>query len=273
LLQKEKSIYNFSNYKEYLMSRVGHPGQRKGIKSLLAKALQCQPTYVSQVFNGNADFSAEQADIINRFFGHSRDESIFFLLLIQKNRAGTRSLKEFVQVQINELLAKRMEISERIGQSAALTQEQQSTYYSSWHFAAIHVALTVPQLRTKESIGRYLRIPVKKIAEVLKFLLETGLIQTNGLEYSTTPMQIHLGNDSHNITKHHSHWRQQALESLERAELTDLHYSTVVSLSREDALQIRERILEEIKTNQAIIKDSLEEELFAYTLDFFSMRR
>jgi hypothetical protein len=53
----------------------------------------------------------------------------------------------------------------------------------------------------------------------------------------------------------------------------DLHYSMVVSLSRHDVVRIKERILEEIKENQAIIKNSKEEELYAYTIDFFSMKR
>jgi len=269
----EKTVFDFESYKTYLNGRVGGPRQRRGIKSLMAKTLKCQPTYISQVLNGSADFSFEQAEILNRFFGHSREESVFFLLLIQKERAGTRSLQEFIQSQMSEMISKRMEISQRLGHKATLTQEQQSTYYSSWHFAAIHVALTVPELRTKESIKRYLRIPSKKVDEVLKFLLEAGLAKTDGREYLTGEVQIHLGHDSHNITKHHSHWRQQALESLDREELSDLHYSTIVSISREDVLRIKNRILEEIKANQAIIKDSPEEELFAYTADFFSMKR
>jgi uncharacterized protein (TIGR02147 family) len=268
-----KNIFEFNEYKAYLAHRVGGHRQRRGLKSLVAKTLKCQPTYVSQVLNGSADFSPEQAEVLNRFFGHSREESLFFLLLIQKNRAGTRSLKEFVQSQLDEMQTKRLVISQRLGQKAKLTQEQQATYYSSWHFAAVHVALTIPSLRTRESIVQHLRIPSKKVDEVLKFLMEAGLANTDGRMYSTTAVQIHLGNDSHNITKHHSHWRQQALESLDREELSDLHYSTILSLSREDVLRIKNRILDEIRANQAIIKDSPEEELFAYTVDFFSMKR
>jgi uncharacterized protein (TIGR02147 family) len=268
-----KTVFDFNDYKAYLAERAGGRRQRRGIRSLIAKTLKCQPTYVSQVLNGSADFSPEQAEVLNRFFGHTREESTYFLLLIQKERAGTRALKEFIQSQLDEILTRRMAISQRLGQKAGLTQEQQATYYSSWHFSAVHVALTIPSLRRREAIAHHLRISLKKVDEVLKFLVAAGLAQTNGLDYATTEVQIHLGNDSHNIVKHHSHWRQQALESLDREELSDLHYSTVVSLSRQDVFNIKNRLLEEIKAAQAIIKDSPEEELYAYTMDFFSMRR
>ena len=78
----EKTVFDFESYKTYLNGRVGGPRQRRGIKSLMAKTHKCQPTYVSQVLNGSADFSSEQAEVLNRFFGHSREESVFFLLLI-----------------------------------------------------------------------------------------------------------------------------------------------------------------------------------------------
>ncbi len=268
-----KSVFEFDHYKTYLSYRVGGPRQRRGLKSLIAQTLKCQPTYVSHVLNGNADFSPEQAEVLNRFFGHSREESAFFLLLVQKERAGTRSLKEFLRSQLDEMLSSRMVISRRIGQKASLTREQQSTYYSSWHFAAIHVALTIPKLGTRDAIADFFRIPLTKVDEVLKFLLEAELAHTNGRDYKASEFRIHLGNDSHNITKHHSHWRQQAIESLDREKTSDLHYSTIVSLSQDDVLRIKNRILEEIKANQEIVKNSPEEELFAYTVDFFSMNR
>lgn len=63
------------------------------------------------------------------------------------------------------------------------------------------------------------------------------------------------------------------MEALERETNNDLHYSAVVSLSREDAIQIKNRILDEIRDTQAIIKASKEEELYVYDIDFFSLRR
>lgn len=269
----DKQIFGFTSYKTYLQHRAGAKRQRRGVRSAMAEILKCQPTYISQVLNGDADFSPEQAEALNRFFGHTQDEALFFMLLVQKERAGTHALKQFIQKQIDEILTKRMAISQRLGQKAVFTPEQQSIYYSSWHYAAIHVALTVPSLRTIDALTKQFRVSPKKVKDVLQFLVESGLAQTNGVEYETGAVQIHLGNDSRNIVKHHSHWRQQAIESLDREEVMDLHYSTIVSLSRQDIARIKDRILEEIKADQAIIKDSKEEELYAYTIDFFSMKR
>jgi hypothetical protein len=82
-----------------------------------------------------------------------------------------------------------------------------------------------------------------------------------------------LGNDSKNILKHHTNWRLQAAESLDREELKDLHYSGVVSLSAADATKVKNIFLESIKASQSVIKDSKEEELCAVIIDFFSLKK
>lgn len=63
------------------------------------------------------------------------------------------------------------------------------------------------------------------------------------------------------------------MQSLEREELHDLHYSGVVSLSKKDALKIKDLLLESLKKNLDVIRDSNEEELYGYCIDFFNMRK
>ncbi|MGK5089056.1 DUF4423 domain-containing protein [Bdellovibrionota bacterium FG-2] len=122
-------------------------------------------------------------------------------------------------------------------------------------------------------MGRYLNIPVKRVSEILDFLVSVGLARQTEKEFEPGLAQLRIGKDSHQIIKHHTHWRLQAVEALERETNNDLHYSAVVSLSREDAIQIKNRILDEIRDTQAIIKASKEEELYVYDIDFFSLRR
>lgn len=83
--------------------------------------------------------------------------------------------------------------------------------------------------------------------------------------------KVRLTKKRNNIIKHHNNWRQQSIEALDRERLTDLHYSGVVSLSTEDALKIKNILLDNLKENIEIIKDSKEEELFCYCIDFFSL--
>jgi len=86
-------IYDFGDYKTYLHTKVGPRTTRKGIRGALARTLRCQPTYVSQVLYGRAHFSLEQAELVSDFFGHTSDERHYLILLLQKDRAGTKRLE------------------------------------------------------------------------------------------------------------------------------------------------------------------------------------
>jgi hypothetical protein len=151
--------------------------------------------------------------------------------------------------------------------------EHQSIYYSSWHFAAVHIALTIPSLRTIGSLMEALRIPKKRLEEVLEFLCLAKLVIEKNGSFIVLDKHIRIGQSSHNIIKHHTHWRQQAIESLERETANDLHYSSVISLSEADLKEVKEKILQFIQEFLQKIKSSSEEQLYGFSIDFFDLRR
>jgi uncharacterized protein (TIGR02147 family) len=269
-----QSVFDFYQYKQYLTERLGGPRSRKGLRLAVARELNCQPTFVSQVLNGSAHFSLEQAERISRFLSHTEDEREYFFLLIQKERAGTKELQEYFGGKVGELLAKRQVLTHRLGKDKALSLNDQAIYYSSWHFAAIHIAVTIPALRTREAIADFLKLPLAKVTRVLEHLIKTGLvIEADDGTFQPGLSRIRLGNDSHNIIKHHTNWRNQAVDSLDRENNFDLHYSAVLSLSSADKVKLKDMILESLKGQLAVSDASSEEELFAYCIDFFSLKK
>lgn len=115
-MKKELSIFEASDYKRYLLSKVGSPNQKKGVKSAIARALGCQPTYITHILTGHANLNLEQAEILNGFFAHSKEESQIFLLMVLRDRAGTHTLKTNFQEQINHILSNRLVLTKRLGQ-------------------------------------------------------------------------------------------------------------------------------------------------------------
>ncbi len=267
-------IFEFKSYKAYLTQHLGSIGRRKGLKSALAKAINCQPTYISQILNGNAHMSLEQAEATNSFLNHSKDESHFFMLLVQHEKAGTKPLKEYFYGQIQSCLNDRMVLTKRVGKAKTLSKVDQAEYYSSWTYAAIHVATTIPELNNPIKIADFFNLNINIVNKVLNFLENKELISKDksGL-YESGDVSIRLGNNSYNITKHHTNWRLFAIEALKNETINDLHYSGVVSLSRNDAYRIKDNLLKFIKNNIQIIKGSKEEELFCLSLDFFNMKK
>ena len=269
----EKTIFDFETYKSYLLSKVGSYRQRKGQRSLLAKAIGCQPTFVTQVLNGDFHFSLEQAEKLNRFLDHTEEECDFFFLLIQQDRAGTKGLESYFTKKIERIRSDRRVLTRRLGKESVLSVEHQNVYYSSWHYAAIHIAVALPELNTREKIAQFFRIPTKKISEVLEFLVSVGLVTKEGTQYAIGKSNIRLGNESPNIIRHHSNWRLQAIESLDRETELDLHYSGILCLNSEDRDKVKNRIFEALKDHLAISDKSAAEEICCYNIDFFSLRK
>lgn len=269
----EKSLFDFSDYKAFLRFKVGEKSARRGQKAALAEAAGCQATYISQVLNGPAQLSPEQALAVNEHFGHSKEEAHFFLLLLQRDRAGTTKLKQYYTEQIQEVLDRRLILSKRHGGQNKLSEEHRALFYSSWHYLAIYVALAIPGAQTKEALRSFFQLPMKKIAEVVEFLVESGLARQEGEHFIAEPGWIRLESGSPLMLKHHSNWRTQALLALDRDELLNLHYSAVMSLSRSDIRELKNRMLDHIKDYVATARESKEEEVYALTMDFFSLRK
>ncbi|MGZ3773654.1 MAG: TIGR02147 family protein [Pseudobdellovibrionaceae bacterium] len=269
MIIKDKSIFNFSEYKAYLKHLAGATGTRKGLRIQFAEAIRAKPAFVSQVLNGDSHLSFEQADALNSFLAHSTDEAEFFFLLLHLERAGTVSLRAYWKNKIAAVLEKRKSLTERLGRNQALSISDQNIYYSSWIYCAVHVATSIPGLQTPESISSHLKISLKKVLEVLQELVSMGLVGINEIKYVNLNNNIRLGRESHNIVRHHSNWRTLVLRSIETNSQEDLHFTGCYSLSKNDIQIIRDNLIDNLKSQLAIIKQSPEEELVALNIDFF----
>jgi len=272
-MTKQVSIFECSDYREYLQSKTGDPTLKKGVKSAMARALGCQPTYITHVLSGRANLSLEQAELANKFFAHAKDEGQVFLLMVLRDRSGTHTLKANFQEQIDAILANRLVLTKRLGQRNVLSEDQRALFYSIWYFLAAQIGLTIPGWRTQDALAKNLGLSPGKTAEILQFLCENGIAQKEGSQFVPTETLIRLGKDSHHILKHHMNWRLKAMESLEHESVTDLHYSGVVSLSQKDVVRIKNALLDQLKENLKVIADSKEEKLFGLNIDFYDLAK
>ncbi len=238
----------------------------------MASHLRCHLAYVSQVLSANAHFSAEQADSLNSFLGHGEEASDFFLLLVQRGRAGTRSLQTYYDRKIQKELDRRLVLKNRLTDKKTISREDQATYYSAWYYAAIHMGVLIPELRTAHALAHYFGISTERTANALLFLASIGLVREVKGKILPGETRIHLESDSPMISKHHTNWRIQAIESLERESFEALHYSSLIAVSQDDAPQIREILVKAIEQVRDVVKNSQNENaIYCYALDFFGL--
>lgn len=267
-------MFEFECYKEYVHARLSVlPGQGRGERSRLAASVGCHGTYVSQVLNGNAEFTLEQAEKVNRHFGHTPEESHYFLLLVQFGRAGTPTLKRYFRSQMNEIQKRELDLKNRLKATKSLSNEEQNAYYRSWYVAAIHVLLSIPKFRTREAIAQELGLSLETVTKTLNYLLRAGLAKLEEGKFSIGERSLHLARGAEMGIRHHINWRMRAIASLEEEASEDLHYSSVISLSENDLSKVKAIMVKAIEDVRALVRDSKEEVLYCYTLDLFPVRK
>ncbi|MGE3610448.1 MAG: TIGR02147 family protein [Bacteriovoracaceae bacterium] len=266
----QKTIFEYESYKLYITERIENsPGKGRGIKLKMSQYLNCQTAYISQVLNGETNFSFEQAAKLNIFFDHDKEESRYFQLLVHLKRAGNQELKDFLKSEMREILDKRLDLKHRLNVEGHLKSSDQQIYYSSWLYACVHMMSSVPELQTPLAMARHLNISKDKIMEVVTFLEETGLIVKKGSHYELGVTRIHLPKESPLIQRHHMNWRMQAIHAIDINDPKDLHYSTLFSVSHQDIPKIKEVLIKAIEECREIVRESKEEKIQSICIDFF----
>jgi uncharacterized protein (TIGR02147 family) len=265
-----KSLFSFKDYKAYLAA-VESGGTIRAFRTQVAKAAACQNAYVSQVLNGPQHFSLEQTDGIAGLLSLTLEEKSFLILLVQYARAGTSSLRQFFNEQIQQAHDQHLLLSNRLNANEAVDDRDQLTYYSEWYYSAIHVLVTIARFRTRESIAERLQLPLTTVKRATEFLLACGLLDEKKGELVTGRRRLHLPGNSPHVAKHHTNWRLQAMQSLSEVAPLDMHYSAAVTISNDDVEKIREILIQAVSRLNDTVRDSVEEDIFAFAMDFYRL--
>ncbi len=266
------ALFGYSDYRKYIADSLSRQPAQRGIKSRMAKAAGCHLAFVSQVLKGQVHFTQEHALGISDFFGHTEEESRYFLLLVLASKAGTVALRTFFNKQIEEIKKKQLNIAARIEADKIISSEDQLAYYSSWLYVAIHILTSIPQFQSRDQIARHLNLSLKQIAAPLQFLIEKNLVSESLQgKLAIRNARVHIAKDSKLLSKHHTNWRIRAIQSLDHEDDRNVHFSTVYSLSREDVFEVSKMIVNFISTLEPVFMNSAEEVAYCFNVDFFSV--
>jgi uncharacterized protein (TIGR02147 family) len=264
-------IYRYFKYRDFLKDSFPSKGMGRGSRAQLAEHLGCQPGFISLVFNEKSDFSLEHADQIANLLNLTDAEKNYFLLLVQKDRAGSVSLRKFLENQIRELQKNNSEIKTKITTSHKLSAEENLKYYQNWILTALHMCTLVPKLRNLNAMVSYLNIPIDQAKEALSVLQELGLVVQNGGDYKSTQKRIHLGEQNLALKKHHINWRMQSINAVDRLKSKNIHYTSVMSISESAFEDIKQILLGAISNTEPIIEKSKDEGVYLLNFDLFEI--
>lgn len=268
----DKSIYQYTSYREYLKDRLEEKGPRSGLKRRAAEALDVHTTFISQVVLQKAELSLDQAEKINQFLHHNEEQGDYFLDLVIFERAADKTLQERFQKKIRQKQNEKNQIKSQLKSPQELDLEVQEKFYSSHLYGLLHVLASIPEYQNRKNLVAASGQPPATTEEAIDFLLKIGVLKKQKDKIVHGPASIHLSRESRLIRQHHNNWRLSALQQLGRAQASDLHYSLVFSCSEKDAAKIQKSLLKNLQEMSQVVEASACEQAYVYCFDLFQWR-
>ncbi len=265
------SVFEFADYKSFLRKRIALSDQR-GFATRLAEASGCQRSYFSAVLNGDVHLLPDHLFGICEFMEMPDNEREYLFLVLDHNRASNLEYRRHLAKKISEKQTAWKDFKNRLKNESlpvSAPSQSQQFYYSSWLFAAIHIAVSIPRYGEMGNLVEYLGISPELAKFHLDKLQEMELVEKKGTKWIWKSGDLHLSKDSPWIAAHHANWRTQALVDIPQRKEESLHYSVVQSLSKGDMEALRSRMIEWVEEFKKKASPSKPEELVCFNLDLF----
>jgi uncharacterized protein (TIGR02147 family) len=264
------SIFEFTNYREYLTAWIDSHGDRSyGLKGKIAQSLGISSSLLSQILKSEKSFTPDQASDICDYIVMNELESDYFHLLVDKDRAGNPRYREKLDKKIKSLQQQSQKIGKRVPRTKELNDEQKAIYYSSWFYTGIRNLTAIPKFQMANSIADHLRCDPQIVVQILKFLLDNGLCKEENGHITYGPAHTHVDKESPFVNKHHQNWRFQGINTMERKKDSDIFFSSPMSISKGAAEEIRKMIPTFIQNVMKIAGPSDSETARCLNMDWF----
>jgi hypothetical protein len=265
-----KTPFESQTYRDFLRSRLEDDTQSgRGARTRLAQAMNCQLSYVSLVLSEQRELSSDQLIRAAQYYRLTQAETEYLLLLLERERSGSREAKNFYSELLRARLDGHNQMRSRMKVDQDLSESDKATYYSEPGYAAIHMLVTIPGEWTNTSISKRLKMDLQKTSQMTAFLSSRSLLKEQGGKFKPGTQYLFLSKESPLISQHHANWRLHAIEHLRSYGPRDTHLSLAVTLSQDDVEKLRTRIGEFVAEISSTIKQSKEEELMVFNLDFY----
>lgn len=259
--------FSYSDYRQFLRARAEEWGEI----TRLAKAAQCQQSYLSRAIKGDVLLTPDHLHGLCEYWELPEDEAEYLHLLLEKARASTSAYRSRVELKLAKILRERENLARRLETPRIEATEREVLYYSNWHWVAVHLCTSVPALQTESAIAQALHLPVSLVKETLLKLSEWGLVRREGRLWTHSPGNLHLPKKSPLIAQHHRHWRSKAADDSLVPDGNGLHYTQIQSMDTAAFQEIKNIILASIDRTLSVADTAISERVVAISMDVFEI--
>jgi uncharacterized protein (TIGR02147 family) len=264
-----KQLLWAEDYRVFLREYVQYPGSLRGLRKRLAESAGCQPAYFSQVLSGDSHLTPEQAEKLCAFWELPELETEYFFTLVLENRAGTTSLRSFLQRKREDI---RKQFQDESFRKPSLQKfEWAEKYYSHWIYSAVHILISVPSLQTAEDLARHLGRSLESVEMTLNELSDMKLAQCLEGRWLPLDSSLYAGDSGLHTELHHRNWRTHVTNIQGEPQPGEMRYTCVHSLSRADFLRVREMLREQIRQSRSLLEPSPSEMCACLMIDWIEI--
>jgi uncharacterized protein (TIGR02147 family) len=268
-------LYTFDSYKDYLKDIIVNNKQSRGFQSQLAKAATCQVSYLSQVLNSKTELTPDHGINIAKFLGLNKNDTEYFLCLINYSRATTITLVDYIKKQMSLLKIKSTTLEHKFEVDyKPLSDEAINVMHSSWLYLAVQTALDIPALRTVNALSEKFKVPKEKIEDVLQFSAKHKMVTEKNNEWFQTDAAVdQLSTSKLGHVIHHS-WNEKSCSDIEIKNPDSVHTLFISALVEEDYIKIKNIISDSLKRTLPIILDTTKtpDKLYCFKCNFFEVK-
>lgn len=266
------SVILFDNYREVIHQKIKENSNVKGYKSKLAEALKIQSSYLSRVIAGTSDLTMEQAASLCDIWLLDKTESEYFLTLVNLERAGSEVLRSRLLQMLDSIRKSNDGMPKVELKGVEMDFANAYDYFSFWLLPTIRSALEVEELRDIPALAKRLGQAPEVIENGLNKLASMNLVRK-----STTGWEVVEGTFLARNTRlhgsYHSAIRNKAAEVMLAGDTDGRYFTAVFCLKQKDYLQVKEKIYNLVKDVESLAGAPGNEEVVAFTLDFFRFGR
>jgi hypothetical protein len=269
-------LFRATHYRDFVQVCLDPLGnaKRTGTVQKAAAAMKCHPTFVSQVLHGKSEFSVDHAIAFARHVKLDETEEQFFVLLVEKCRAGNKATQEYFDKQLKKILIDREAMANRLPELRSAPIHENSPFLRDWIPQALHQVMQLPLDPSVEVLSDTLGLPKALVHNNLRLLEELGLAENfvtpKGLRWRVLESSLHLSKKSLASLKVHANWRSKLAQdqSAGLRKQGSVHYTAICNLSAADIESFAQELQQFLDTWRPKLAGSRHEHTCVFAIDF-----
>ncbi len=267
-------IYSFDDYRKALLSRIQALKELRPDFTLtqIAEKAGMQPSYLTNVLKGRAEFNTDQIYRVAELLDLSADKIDFLILLLEYSRTSLPSRRSLLKNRIAEIRAKQLRADSVLdSKKMQISDLEQAQYYLDPFVEIIHMYLNLNSVEFDvPSISRRFGLSQKQTAKILDLLERLQLLVRQGKKWKVLGVTKHLTADSPFSRAHLVSHRQLAIDRIWRVGTeTCYSFSGTFSCSEEAREKIKAEFLSFLKKFEKLVTESSSDELYQINFDLF----